>query len=225
MRSRIIGYANYRMEYGGKFGGATMFTLGMVSNSGIKLSYIYPSDFNGDGQTNDLIYGPNSASELNFAAILPNATFPAGVTAAEQQAAYDEYIEGNDYLKTRRGQYAERNGGYFPWLTRFDFSVVQEFHFKVGAKQTKNTLQVRFDILNVGNLINKGWGVAYNTTTASPISVASIDANGLPTYRLATQTKNVDGVSQTTLIKDSFVKGASINDVWQGQLGIRYIFN
>jgi outer membrane receptor protein involved in Fe transport len=224
LRHRIIGYVNYRINYGGEFGGSSMVTLGVQSTSGLKYSYIYSNDLNGDGQTNDLIYVPNSASELTF---LP-LTVGSGATAhtfspAEQQAAYDKYIDNNPYLKTRRGQYAERNGGYSPWLTRFDISFVQEFYIKSG--KNKNTLQLRFDILNVGNLLNDKWGVGYvapgaNFNVISPLSIAN-GGNQNPTYRLATQ--NVNG--QTVLIQDSFLKSATLANAWQGQLGLRYIFN
>jgi hypothetical protein len=225
IRHRISGYASYRFEYGNKIGGSTTISLGMVSTSGSKISYTYPTsgggnDLNGDGQNNDLLYVPNQASDLLFAPIAASSSF-AGATPAEQQAAFDAYIEGNDYLKTRRGEYAERNGGYFPWLTRFDLTVVQEFSVKVGAKEKRNTIQLRADILNVGNLINDKWGVSYQATTTAPLSVASINAQGQPVYRLATQTQS-DGT--TTLLKDSFIKSATIDNVWQMQLGIRYIF-
>lgn len=231
LRHRIVGYANYRLEYGKKVGGATMFTLGMVSNSGGnytgstpangKVSYTYGSDINADGQTtNDLLYIPNNASELTFAPITATATSTFTATPEEQQAAFEAYIEKNDYLKTRRGNYAERNGGYYPWLTRFDFTVVQEVYIKVGSKGKRNTLQFRADILNVANLLNNRWGVAYQSTTNSPLTV-TVDGAGVPTYKLATQNK--DG--QTVLIQDSFVKSITIDNVWQAQIGIRYTFN
>lgn len=219
VRHRIVGVANYRIEYGGKTGGSTVLSVGVVSNSGGKASYTYGNDLNGDGQSNDLIYVPNQASEMKFVALtVGTKTF----TPAEQQVAYDTYIDNNPYLKTRRGGYAERNGGYFPWLNRVNASVVQEFYIKTG--KTKNTLQLRLDVLNAGNMINNKWGVSTISTTTSPLTIASTDANGLPSYKLATQVVTVDGVKQTILIRDSFVKSINIDNVWQAQIGIRYIF-
>jgi len=231
LRHRIIGYGSYKLNYGDQYGGSTTFTLGLVSNSegnavpnsSGRISYTYGSDLNGDGQNaNDLIFVPNSASELTFSPLTVGTGANAKTfTPAEQQAAYDSYIDGNDYLKTRRGQAAERNGGYYPWLTRFDFTVIQEFYVKVGSQQKRNTIQLRADILNVGNLLNNKIGVAYQTTTTQPLTIASVSATGVPSYRLATQV--IDG--QTVLLKDSFVRAITLDNVWQAQVGIRYIFN
>lgn len=224
LRHRIVGYANYRLEYGGEFGGSTMFTLGLVSNSGGKISYIYSNDLNGDGQNNDLIYIPRNASELTFA---PLTVGSRTYTNEEQQQAFDAFIEGNDYLRSRRGQYAERNGGSFPWLTRLDLSIVQEFYMMINGK--RHTLQLRGDILNFGNLLNNSWGVAQQTTSNTPIAIANggaTDASATPTYRLGTQRVNLpDGSTETILIRDSFVKGINVDNAWQAQIGVRYIFN
>ena len=223
LRHRIIGFVNYRLEYGKRAGGATIISLGMISSSGSKISYVYGSDLNGDGQNNDLIYVPTNATDMKFATVTSGSgaslvTF----TPEQQQAAYNIYIDNNPYLKVRRGQYAERNGAYFPWLNRFNFSLVQEVYFKVGVKQMKNTLQFRFDILNAGNMLNNKWGVGTVSTTNSPLTIASIDAAGLPTYKLRTQVQSEDG--KTILLRDSFVKSITIDNVWQAQFGIRYIF-
>jgi hypothetical protein len=240
LRHKIIGFLNYRLNYGGKFGGSTAFTLGWLSSSGSKISYTYNQDVNFDGQTtNDLIYVPRNASELTFvpltiAAVPATATTPAvpAVTYSPEQqaAAFDAYIENNDYLKTRRGQYAERNGGAYPWLTRFDLSVVQEFYVAVGAKGKRNTIQLRADILNIGNLLNNSWGLGYALTastsgsTSNPLTLASVNATtGIPQYRLATQA--LRGQAQAVPLRDSFVPAQNINAVYQAQIGIRYNFN
>ncbi|MBX2915242.1 MAG: TonB-dependent receptor [Cyclobacteriaceae bacterium] len=222
LRHRIIGYTNYRIEYGGQYGGATTFTLGATANSGTKISYLYSNDMNGDGQNNDLIYIPNSASELVF------AQFTAGgktFTAADQQAAFEDWINGDEYLSSRRGQYAERNGQQLPWLTRFDFTIAQDFFVKVGPSGKRNAIQVRFDIMNVGNMLSNKWGVGYVATTANPLTLASVTA-GVPSYRLATQNIiNSNGATETVLIRDRFVRSLTVNNTWQGQLTLRYTFN
>lgn len=199
-----------------------------MSNSGGKVSYTYGNDLNGDGQvSNDLIFVPNRSTDLTFAPLTVGTGANAKTfTPEQQQAAFETYINGNSHLNERRGQYAERNGGVFPWLTRFDLSVMQEVYINVGKNSKRNALQFRIDILNFGNLINNKFGVGNQATASSgfavnPLSLASISADGTPSYRLATQV--IDG--STELLRDSFVKSINLDNVWQAQLGVRYIFN
>ena len=216
----------YRFEYGGDFGGATAFTLGYVGehrgfNGGInsaRFGYIVSGDMNGDRvQNNDLLFVPEKASDLIFD---PLTVGTKTYTADEQAAAFDAFIEQDEYLRTRRGQYAERNGVIFPLVHRFDLSVTQEFFIKVGGK--RNTIQLRADILNAANLLNSEWGLGNNFVNDRPLASAGTTADGVPKFKMATQ-KFADGT--TGLLRDSFVKSKTQFDVWTAQFGIRYIFN
>ncbi len=222
LRHRVVGYLNYTLNYGGQFGGSTTFTLGMVHNSGVKLSYIYGNDLNGDGQINDLLYIPNRADELTFLPLTVGTGANARTfTPQEQQAAFDAFINNSEYLSGRRGQYVERNGAEFPWLSRFDFTIIQEFFAKFKPDGKKHKFQLRADILNIGNLLNNANGVSRVSTTTQPVTIAGTDAQGRPSYRLATQV--VDG--QTVLLRDAFRPSINIDNAWQMQIGLRYIFN
>ncbi|MEN9611041.1 MAG: hypothetical protein RLZZ628_1855 [Bacteroidota bacterium] len=222
---RVIGYASYRFDYGKEslFGGGLTLTLGVEALRSGRYSYTIGGDMNGDGiSNNDLLYVPNSASELVF---VPNAVTATNITytPAEQAAAFDKFIDQDKYLSLKRGQYTERNGGLLPWLTTFDFSVAKDFSLNYGKK---NTLQLRMDVLNFGNLLNKNWGVGNRLVASQPLVFVATGADGKPTYRLNTQTvTNPDATASTFLLRDTYVNRNSINDVWVMQFGIRYIFN
>jgi hypothetical protein len=217
IKNRFVGLLGYRIEYGKGTGGATTFTLGYVGQQSNPFSYIAAGDLNGDRvNNNDLIFVPNKGSDIKFEQFTSGGvTF----TPEQQQSAFDAFIEQDKYLSTRRGQYAERNGGLLPYLHRLDFSVAQDVYVKIGGK--KNSFQIRMDILNFTNMLNNDWGVSQRATAPQLLNFRSRDANHIPTYRLATQ-RLTDG--STILARDSYQYNSSVFDVWSAQLGIRYIF-
>jgi len=218
VKNRFVGLLGYRIEYGSKYGGATTITLGYVGQQSNPYSYIAAGDLNGDRvNNNDLIFVPMKGSDIKFASLTAGGRT---YTEAEQQEAFDKFINQDKYLSTRRGQYAERNGGLLPYLHRFDLSVAQDIFVNIGGK--RNTFQIRADILNFGNMVDNKFGVSQRATAPQILNFVSRDAvTNVPTFRLATQ-RLTDG--STVLAKDSYQYNSSVFDVWSAQLGIRYIF-
>ena len=129
-------------------------------------------------------------------------------------------------MNEHRGQYTERNAGLLPWLGRCDLSVAYNLGVKVG--ESKNTIQLRMDVTNFGNMLSKNWGVGQRLVGATPLAFAGLGgADGkTPVYRFNTQAvTNPDGTTSTYLIKNTYVNSNSLNDVYQIQFGLRYIFN
>jgi hypothetical protein len=216
VRNRIVGLLGYRIEGGKKYGTATTLTLGYVGSQNNPFSYIVAGDLNGDRvSNNDLIFVPHKASDIRFAPLTVGTTV---YTEAQQQAAFDAFINQDPYLKTRRGQYAERNGLALPFLHRFDLSAAQDFFVKIKGK--RNAFQIRADILNFGNMLSNKWGVSQRAGAPQLLNFVSRDAAGVPTYRLSTQ-RDATG---SFLARDTYQFNSSVFDVWTAQLGIRYTF-
>jgi len=216
VRNRIVGLLGYRLDYGKKYGGATTFTLGYVGSQNNPFSYIVAGDLNGDRvSNNDLLFVPMKGSDVRFAPLTVGTTV---YTEAQQQEAFDKFIDQDPYLSTRRGQYAERNALALPFLHRFDLSITQDVFVNIKGK--RNAFQIRADILNFGNMLNNEWGVSQRAGAPQLLNFVSRDANNVPTYRLSTQR---DGVN-TFLAKDTYQYNSSVFDVWTAQLGIRYTF-
>jgi hypothetical protein len=220
---RLFLALSYRKEYF-KFGATTLSTFTQGATQG-NTSYTFSADANGDGQANDLIYVPRDASEMNFqqycvtstgaVATCGGATVAKTFTVADQQTAWNNYISQDPYLKDKRGQYTVRNAVFLPILFRTDVGVTQEIFQNVGGK--RNTLSVRFDILNVDNLINKKWGSGQRIVSTTPLLPQTTAADGLLLYRL----RNIG----TDLLNTTYQHTAALSDVWRIQLGVRYTFN
>ena len=77
-------------------------------------------------------------------------------SAAQQWTDLNNFIEGDKYLKTRRGQYAERNGLRTTFVNDLDMKIMHEF--KLSKTNKSKTLQLSLDVFNVLNLINNRLG-------------------------------------------------------------------
>lgn len=225
LRHRFVGNLSFKLNYGSRIlGGATTLTLGFVSSSGFNYSYTVGNDLNADGQINDLIYIPKNSSDIRFQTFTSGTGASAVTFTAEQQAAaFEQFINSSPYLRDNRGRYAQRGAAVLPWLTRLDLGIEQDITGRINPNAKPNTIKFRIDILNVGNLINKEWGVAQVATTNQPLTYQTRDtATGQPVYRLLALT-GANG--RPELVNNAFTRSATINDVFQVQIGFRYTFN
>ncbi|GAB2958170.1 carboxypeptidase regulatory-like domain-containing protein [Hymenobacter coalescens] len=233
VQHRVIGSASYRREYLGHLG--TTLSLFYEGAPAGRFSYLYGGDMNGDSQSNDLIYVPRDQSEILLRDIpftFRNAQNQnveyARYTAGQQWADLDAYIRQDKYLNERRGQYAERNGGVRPWQHRFDVRLLQDVFTNIGA--SKNTLQLSIDIFNVGNLLNSDWGTFRTPNRTGLLSFAGYDAQGRPNFTypyLSNPVRSADGsVTAGRPLNETFRNDTGgLGSRWQGQIGLRYIFN
>jgi hypothetical protein len=208
IRHRVIATGGYTINWLNNF--STSLSLFYEGQSGTPFTYLYSGDLNSDGNNgNDLMYVPRNASEANLVDV-KNSSNVVTLSAAQQWEDLNAFIEGDEYLKTRRGQYTERNGARTPWTHRFDLRVAQDVFKNLGSN--KHTLQLTLDVFNVGNVINKDWGRNYfvNNAAVELVRFGTRDANNRPNF---TFTKPTTDVWST-----------SFSSRWQGQIGLRYIF-
>ena len=185
--------------------------LGSYSYS--RYSYIFNSNVNNDPSApGNLIYVPASRQELNNWDFKDNGKVNGEVyTADMQRDDFWTFIEQDDYLKTRKGQYSERGGAKMPWHHQLDFKYLRDMSVKWG--KTKHTLQLGLDIENLLNFLCKDWGL-YKQITGN--TLLTYDAkNKQYTYNL------VDGQRHTSTTQN-YLSTAS---TYRIQFTIRYLFN
>lgn len=224
MPHRLIASLGYKIEYAKYFGSAiSLFFEGGPQG---RYSYTYTKNVVGDGGPSNLIYVPKAADELTFRPYTYKDA--AGVTqtytAAQQSADFWAFVEQDPYLKTRKGQYAERNGLVAPWVNQLDLKFTQDFYMTMKNGQ-RNTLQIGLDIRNFANLLNKNWGsrMAANRTAI----LAAVNSAGRDYFYQ--QAGTVAPLYQfqrngTEVLSTQFAPAMSLGSTWMMQLSVRYIF-
>jgi hypothetical protein len=191
---------------------ATSFSAFFDGHSGTPYSWIYGNDINGDGESRDLFYIPASIDDVQWS---------SRVTDAMKQQFMD-YFNSDDYLKDHKGQIAERNGGRAPWVNQLDISVRQEFPgFAEGHKT-----ELRLDIFNFTNMINRRWGVEYRADF--PLTRQLADGSGVDPvtgdyiYDISGSKYQRDGEYHPANLKPNEFNNPSQR--WSALLTLRYSF-
>jgi hypothetical protein len=210
IRHRIVGTIQYKKNWGQS--GTSYISLIPTFQSGSPFTYGITSSNNltKNGQQVDLFYVPKANGEDPYNL---NVKDPSGA----MKAAFDQFINNDTYLSTRRGQFTERNGARTPWNNQMDLRLMHDFHFKNGSRT--NTIQLSLDIINFSNLISKYWGVYYFTPNTIN---SSVDPG------LSISSRTISGGVAT--VNGSFTKPSAkwsidqFSSRAQAQLGVRYIF-
>lgn len=205
---RITAVVSKRFEYLRK-SLATTISLFYEGSSTGRHSYIYSNDMNNDGVTNDLMYVPKDRVEAGI--FFPNTV--AGIADAD---VFWAYVEQDKYLRKRKGNYTEQNGGLFPWVHTVDMRLLQDFSLKLGNK--KHSLQFSMDVLNFTNMVNRSWGnrtrLVYSN--ARILRWVSNTSTGVPQFAMNT-------VSGQKPVR-SYETSPTVASTWGMQLGLRYFF-
>ena len=216
MPHRLMFQAAYNTKRYGNGRWQSHVTLTYNGNSGQRYSLTMndnaSASFNGEyAKGNTLLYIPTKEElqNMNFVDNVDRTTHHIKMTAAESRKNFEEWIENDKYAKNHRGQYAKRNSNIAPWENHFDFHFAQDFFYD---RTRGSKVSLVFDILNVGNLINKHWGEYYASTYNVPVITVQ-------------DVKKVAGK-----MTPSFIYGAPRLDLsdftsrWHMQLGLRVTF-
>ncbi len=182
-----------------------------VGHDGLPYSWVYSGDANGDGISYyDLAYIPTvNDSKVSY-----------GTTSAAVVQQFQDYISHDKYLNSHRGQIAGRNGSHLPWANELDMSFVQE----VPGLFKGNKGELRLDVYNFLNLLNKDWGsvpyVQYQTRNLAGYNGV---VNGQYVYKLPTD-KNGNYQATPVGVYESGQNPTRVVSRWSAMLTLRYTF-
>lgn len=205
LKDRVTGTVEFKKALFGDYN--TRVGLFYEGRSGRPFSYIYYNDVNGDGaSTNDLFYVPKGPGDVLF----------RGGAAMEQ--AFFTWLDANPELNEYRGQVAPANQFEAKWVNSFDLRVAQELPgFWRGHKS-----EIALDVMNIGNLINKDWGLIDDYgffSTRRVANYAGIDpATGKYVYNFTGSTDNPQ------IQENNNDKGNTGASRWSAMLSFKYKF-
>lgn len=183
-------------------------TVGIIyeGKSGSPYDLTYSgTDMNGDGYAgNELFFIPTD-EQIDRMKFQATADFPADVQRSNLKA----WLASQDYIKDHRGEYYERYADNLPFEHHFDLHIGQKFGIKTGSYI--HNLEVTFDVMNVGNMLNKDWGLSYGSGYNSEY-IIPLSYMGNGEFQFADKADKV-----LKYPSDYYSR-------WRGQIGVKYTF-
>ena len=217
IRHRIVATVNYRKVWNEHW--VSNFSLLVSAQSGSPFTYGFVNNsIQGTGQQVSLAYIPKKEEAILFFKDLIDENGHVITSAAAQAGAFNDFVDGNKYLNSRRGDFTERNAAHTPWNTQADFHFGQEFHY--SKQHPAQFITLTLDIMNLTNLLDKNWGRVYfvpntyNSTASVGLTPALFpgrqNAGSYPVYTFQNPGKpySID----------------YLNSRYQLQVGLRYSF-
>jgi hypothetical protein len=175
---------------------------------------VFGNDANGDGVSGwDPAYIPTAN----------DAKVSYGNATAQQIQQFQDFLASDKYLKDHRGQIASRNGAHTPWVTTLDMSFSQE----IPGLFKGNKGEVRLDVYNFLNLMNKNWGQQRNTgiyPTRKLVNYGGVNAQGQYVYNLPTDQNGNYQPQQLQVYDGGFYDPSRVVSRWSAMLTVRYTF-
>jgi hypothetical protein len=201
IKDRIVGTLTYRFEVVKNY--PTTIAAIYQARTGHPYSWVYFSDSNGDGFTfNDLFYVPSGPTD-------PKVRW---ANTAERDAFFD--FVNSSALRKYSGGVAPRNSEVSPWTQTLDLKFTQEIPMP-GYNRIK--LEAFANIINVGNLLNKNWGLIEEIGFSYKRAVAATTLD-------AATNQYVYTFNSTTLNPVPIVARDTPESRWQIQLGAKIKF-
>jgi len=211
VRERLIGQLHWQKAFFADY--KTRVSVFYEGRSGAPYSYVFYNDANGDATNRD---GPGYFNDLFYVPNGPGDVLWTGGAAMEQQ--FFDWLAGNQELARYQGNIAPTNAFRTGWRNTFDVRISQEFPGIFKMHKTELAL----DIMNIGNLLNKDWGLVedYGFENVSRVAhYAGIDpATGKYVYHF-----NNDVTNPEIQERDGDGSNTAVSR-WSVMLSIKYRF-
>ncbi|MFI3289851.1 MAG: TonB-dependent receptor [Rikenellaceae bacterium] len=174
-------YANGRLN--------TVVGLTYNGSAGYRYSYCYNDtvDINGDGAYgssygNTLLYIPTEAE-------IDQMTWDS----VESKESFRSWVNSDNYASSHRGEFCERNGVVSPMEHHINLHIAENFIYN---KERKSRVEISLDIMNIGNLLNREWGMykssVYSLRPLQVTNMTEVDGGYTPTYSWSGSTEIYD---------------------------------
>jgi hypothetical protein len=213
----------------------TDISLQYTGESGNRYHFVYggssSGDLNGDGLQNDIVYLPKNVRDENEVIFLP-ITGAAPATVAQQQDAFEAFLNSDECIKKQIGTIMKRNSCGAPFRHNWNLSVRQRlgslFGSIGGLRNTRlKDVQIQWDVFNLANLINEDWGRLRNTGGFNTVNLLLYQSkeNG---SMIVSDAQGADGKGARPRFQfpltTSLYSLETVSSAYRMQLGVRYSF-